>query len=216
VRRRGVVVVITITLSFAVGTAAFIGCGVEVAGTSEGVVDANADSPTPADSGSNSPMDSGVGDETAIDAADDLRSCGDGGACPQGTEACVNGTCLARMSVVVTLDGVSNLVLNTSSAKWHHVQYVPPGTTTINGVAWEPTWPGGPMVNCNCDSFATTFVGPALPPRAQNVTLTKNVGRFEVGVLQPTDLNGYTLTLLYNDDKGGAAPYDVTVVYATR
>jgi hypothetical protein len=217
-----------------------VGCGLDLQGAPvDGVTDAAPATETTADSGSatssaglpdggwdaNTSADASIdaGTTCTADTSKDLQHCGACfAACPAGTSECTNGVCLAKLTIAVLIDGKSELRIKGSTMRWHHFEYDAPGRhtstlpTTINGVAWLPSWPNaGSNVDCDCDSSATTIL-PALPARAQTATLTQTEGRDPVSLVQPTAANGYQLTIAYEDEVAGADDYEVTVTYDVR
>ena len=137
---------------------------------------------------------------------------------------CFLGICLLAMlappaiagtgsvRVEVTIDGVSELILGGNTAQWWHLNYDPPGTTTINGVSWTPT---GLSNGCSCLSDVFTGVAPAIPLNATNFAVTVSDGRGVVSIQQyPSSGNGYKLYVRFDDgSQGGADFYDVTINY---
>jgi hypothetical protein len=116
------------------------------------------------------------------------------------------------VNVAVRIDGVSDLSFSLDSAWWYHMQYDPPGTTTINGVSWIPT---GLSNGCSCTSNTFSGVTPPIPATATNFQVVVNDGRGVVTIEEtPSSSNGYELRVRFDDGPfGGADDYDVTVLY---
>lgn len=113
--------------------------------------------------------------------------------------------------VVVTVDGLSDLLLAGSTAQWHHLEYSPPGETVVNGVSWTPT---GLSSFCNCLSDVFNGVAPAIPQNATNFSVAWS-GRGTVTLEElPAAANGYRLRVRFDDvAPGGADEYDALISY---
>ncbi len=160
-----------------------------------------------------------------VDTTKDLKNCGGCGKACVGADAACTGTgtsagCSAVLHASALIDGESQLVIQGSTAHWHHIDHSPPGLwngndapTVLDGVNWTPTWSTGTSCT-NCDSSSTTVTPLAAKP--QTVTL-KAIGRDSLTITQqPSAANGYTLIIDFNDDSsGGGANYEADVLYQT-
>jgi hypothetical protein len=133
---------------------------------------------------------------------------------------------LAVLTVRAYIDGRSQLILRGETASWHHLDWAAPGRllgenepTYLNGVAWYPSWPDNPDAenrDCGCDS--STYVGVApLAPQEQVASLETVQARERVAIVQqPTEDNGYTLIVEFDDGvSAGADWYEVDISYLT-
>ena len=113
--------------------------------------------------------------------------------------------------VLVRIDGLSDLLLSGNTAQWNHLQYSPPGVTSLNGVSWTPT---GLSSFCNCLSDVFSGVAPAIPHNATGFSVTWT-GRGTVTLEElPTPGNGYRLRARFDDlGPGGADDYDALISY---
>jgi len=113
--------------------------------------------------------------------------------------------------VIVTIDGLSDLLLSGNSAQWHHIEYSPPETTVINGVSWTPT---GLSSFCNCLSDIFSGVEPPIPQSARDFSVTWS-GRGTVSLEElPSASNGFRLRVRFDDvAPGGADEYDALISY---
>lgn len=125
---------------------------------------------------------------------------------------CSSLAATGNVNVQVNIDGLSELILSANTAQWHHINYNPPGTTTINSSPWIPT---GLSNFCNCYSDIFTGVNPPIPQNASNFDITKNDGRGAVTIVQiPSASNDYKLIVRFDDDsQGGSDDYDVLLTY---
>jgi hypothetical protein len=124
------------------------------------------------------------------------------------------------------IDGVSYLILSGDSVRWYHRAYAAPGRlegadepTYLNGWPWFPAWPdeGGPE-NRGCDCDSSSFSGvPPVPERAFAASLNVIQARDSVRIAQqPGPTNDHTIHVRFSDSPGGAAWYEVQVIYTTR
>lgn len=115
------------------------------------------------------------------------------------------------VQVVVSIDGLSELLLSGNTAQWYHLEYSPPGETVLNGVAWTPA---GLSSFCNCYSDVFAGVVPAIPQTATDFAVTWT-GRGPVTLEElPAAGNGYTLRVRFDDvAPGGADVYDALITY---
>jgi hypothetical protein len=124
------------------------------------------------------------------------------------------------------IDGDSQLVVQDSAVRWHHLGAAAPGRlieadepTYLNGVAWYPAWPDVPDSenrDCYCDS--STYVGvPPLTRQDQVVSLKVVQARYGVAIIQqPKVANDYTLIVYFDDGPpGGADWYEISLGYMT-
>lgn len=113
--------------------------------------------------------------------------------------------------VIVTIDGLSDLLLAGNTAQWHHLEYSPPEETVLNGVSWTPT---GLSSFCNCLSDVFDGVAPAIPQNATNFSVAWS-GRGTVTIEElPAAANGYRLRVRFDDvAPGGADEYDALISY---
>jgi len=113
--------------------------------------------------------------------------------------------------VIVSIDGLSDLLLSANTAQWHHLEYSPPQETLVNGVTWVPT---GLSSFCNCLSNVFTGVAPAIPQTATNFGVTWS-GRGTVTLEElPSALNSYRLRVRFDDvAPGGADLYNALITY---
>lgn len=108
------------------------------------------------------------------------------------------------------VDGLSRLILQGDTARWHHFSYAAPGRhffvdepTIFSGVEWYPTWPDVPDAeNRDCECYSSVFddVRPALPPTAFTVDLRLIRSREATTVVQqPTASNDFTTVIEFDD-----------------
>jgi hypothetical protein len=128
------------------------------------------------------------------------------------------------VTVRALIDGHDHLLLKGSTARWRHFEFAAPGminerneATTINGVAWHPTWEDSDMDKevRVAKSMSDTYDGitPPIPAVAATVTLQKIRGRGTITVVQqPAADNDFTAIVDFDDNiAGGAAWYEVKV-----
>ena len=168
----------------------------------DGFVDAGADTTA---------VDAAAVDAAALDAAT-----ADGASCSPGTKALV---------VKVHVEGLSYLRIQSNQAWWYHVSYAAPGLstspaspTTINSVAWTPTWPfsSGDGMHCACESakFDLCKAGVALGPTPTFSSLKKISGPGVVVMHQvPLAGNGYRAAVLVHDTPYGSNWYEFKITF---
>jgi len=87
------------------------------------------------------------------------------------------------------------------------------GVPVLKKLNWTPDWPFPPPDEIRFPAFSSIFTGliPSLPSYPVTVSLTPIEARGSVSILQtPTEANGYTLIVDFNDDPlGGPAFYTV-------
>jgi hypothetical protein len=160
-----------------------------------------------------------------VDPLTDSDNCGScGHSCGPGL-SCVAGGCPAQLLVSAFIDGHSQLVINGSNVKWHHLTAAAPGRwqgrdlpTTLGSRMWLPVWPQpGENRDCNCDSQPLTDLANPLAAGAQIVTVEKLIGRGNVYVVQqPSAANGFTFEVEFDDDAGDAATYEILLKYSAK
>lgn len=209
------------------GGIALAGCGLSVVGV-ESTPDASV-LPIEAPAGPDASIaDSAPTNDGAVDAAppdaskpacapEGTKACCGGDRCPDGTDVCTAGQCMATLRVRVNIDGRTDLLLGKSGAFFRHYQYVRPGTAYLDDVTWSVKWPNDEL-GCQCDSSPTTLPAP-LANRAQTIVLKDNTKDWDASPVtldQPTAANGFVASVKFNDTGGGASDYDLTLTYATR
>jgi len=105
---------------------------------------------------------------------------------------------------------------------WEHGPVAPPLPTRINGNDWYPYWatlgPYGfcpPDSNCNYSSNTVSGLLPALAAKDQTLQLVLLDARTPVLVDNPSAANGYTASILFDDEFAGAEWYRVALTYET-
>ncbi len=152
----------------------------------------------------------------AVDAAANDAETADGASCSPGTKALV---------VKVHVEGLSYLRIQSNQAWWYHVSYAAPGLstspaspTTINTVAWTPTWPfsSGNGMHCACESakFDLCKAGVALEPSPTFSSLKNISGPGVVAMHQvPMVGNGYRAAVLVHDTPYGSNWYEFKITF---
>ncbi|MCE5228374.1 hypothetical protein LLG95_02095 [bacterium] len=139
-----------------------------------------------------------------------------------------------QIQVRAFIDGSDCLKIQGNKVWWQHRRYNLPGKwqgadepTYINGEQWMPSWDeslvnnhgalaGGMRENENRQFSDKLTIKNPLPREANdNIRLKINKGRGKVTIDQyPNQSNGYTLSVLFDDDSiGGADLYDVLIEY---
>jgi hypothetical protein len=208
-------------------------CGLDLAGASQPSQDAGVAAPGGDDaSGTPRAPDRATEDAavTSSCAQPSLTDCGGcNNACPAGTDACVDGKCIASVTVAVHIDGYDDLLIEGNTIRWHHLTWATPGPTTIDGVAWTPKWPPkpadckscgdpGPGANvCACTSTDAASLAPPLAKRDHDATVQKIAGRGDVTIVeQPRTANAHRLVVRFSDGEEKGADYTARVTYETR
>lgn len=137
---------------------------------------------------------------------------------------------------VITYDITGNfdtsdlLIIHRGTLQWHHdnggaavgrhagtddpttISTLLDGTSTMNAVAWTPTWPRDPPDQIRFDAFSSTYSSlvPALPAGGiGTVTPSTVTGRGTVTVTQlPDATNDWTLIARFADGFNGSAVLD--------
>lgn len=133
------------------------------------------------------------------------------------------------LKVRAFVDGRSQLIIQGSTIRWHHLDFEAPGRwrfgggskpTYLNQIIWQPTWPDSPDSTngfCDCDSSTYYFI-PSLAGKKQSVLLQVEQGRGSVHIVQqPNTDNDFTLIIELDDNPlEGADWYEVNLTYAVE
>src|SRR5205085_5476199 len=115
-------------------------------------------------------------------------------ACPAGSTSCTAGKCIATLRIRVGIDGQSYFLWSGKQAHWHQQTYAAPARhpdtplpLELNQIVFNPTWPDVPdsqNYTCDCDSSTMTVPSPALPARAQTVSLQVVAARKSITIAE--------------------------------
>lgn len=133
------------------------------------------------------------------------------------------------LKVRAFVDGRSQLIIQGSTIRWHHLDSEAPGRwsfgggskpTYLNQIAWQPTWPDTPNSTnelCDCDS-SSYYCIPSLAGKKQSVFLQVVEGRGLVHIVQQPDTdNDFTLIVELDDNAlEGADWYEVNLTYTVE
>lgn len=119
---------------------------------------------------------------------------------------------LETILIEAHVEGRSQLIIQGSTAQWHHLEGVAPGRdgsldrpTVLSDALWFPTWPDVPdpgNFDCNCVSSVFTGVQPPLPAEELTVDLRLVEARGAVSVVSsPSESNGFRAVIEF-DDRG--------------
>jgi hypothetical protein len=128
-------------------------------------------------------------------------------------------SCSCPIRIEADIDGRSQLILSPGSAQWHHYDYAAPGRlvdvgfcgrpqmtlpTIIDGIEWYPEWPDAPTEenrDCNCLSDSYEGIERRIPPGDLTPVLQRIQHRWPPAIVQyPTEANGYTTIIEFNDN----------------
>lgn len=157
----------------------------------------------------NSPLTACFPDDSWADNPDD---------CDDTDPAQYPGAIVDFLDLRACIDGSDSFVVQGSAGWWEHRNYdrvgehsgCPSAETTLDGVAWIPTW-ASTTVSDPYDPLPRT-----LPAYDTTLLITILEARGSVTVSeQPTSTNGWTGKVLLDDDAaGGPAMYEVLIQYA--
>lgn len=125
-----------------------------------------------------------------------------------------------HLHVEAWMDGRSNLIIQGTSVRWHHIEFAAPGReqfvdlpTKLGSFDWYPTWPDVPTVenrDCNCDSSMYSELPTAIPHAPSTTTLTITQVRRAPSVLQmPSAANDWTLVVELTDVGASGSSWDI-------
>lgn len=117
---------------------------------------------------------------------------------------------LETILIEAHVEGRSQLIIQGSTAQWHHLEGVAPGhagsgdrPTVVNDAQWFPTWPDLPDPdNSDCGCFSSVFAGvePSLPEEELEIDLRLIEGRGSVAAVEnPSESNGYRAIIEFDD-----------------
>jgi len=122
----------------------------------------------------------------------------------------------SRLAVRAYIDGSDDLKIQGDRVWWSHHDWDLPGRnggkhepTYLNDQPWQPVWQD------RRESAPTRLPDPLPASGDVTVTLAPVSGRGPVRLTQtPSAANGYTLSVLFDDnDQGGADWYDITLTW---
>ncbi|MDI6792700.1 MAG: clostripain-related cysteine peptidase, partial [bacterium] len=127
----------------------------------------------------------------------------------------------SELRVRAYIDGRSHLLIQGNEVWWHHYDNAAPGRlgganepTILNSAEWYPGWPEeGENRNCDCDSSRYSDLYPPLPSDGSQITLDPIAVRGAVSIVQqPSEVNGYTAIIEFDDNPpGGADWYEIAL-----
>lgn len=131
----------------------------------------------------------------------------------------------AVLNVRAWIDGKSRLYIQGSNVWWYHIEAAAPGKegdvnypTILNSHNWYPTWsiPDDQLRDCGgCTSSVYHNLSPALATDGANIQLAIIDVRDYVSIYQqPSETNGYTAIVEFNDPDGGAYWDEINITYS--
>ena len=139
------------------------------------------------------------------------------------------------LTIRAMIDGRDRLVLQGSTARWHHFDYAAVGrhdgldeptyfsmdlngTRVMDDVRWTPSWSTSAPDEIRREEWSSTFLGLAvkLPSEPQTLTLTNVQVRGTASIVSnPTDTNQYTTIIEFDDNPTGAHDwYEIRLSYS--
>jgi len=125
---------------------------------------------------------------------------------PFGAQVAAPPNAIREITIKMRVDASDNLKIRDGRLWIEHLRLALPSSFTINGVPWTPTW------NQRVTDSFTAFAAPLAPFADAKVTVTKITGRGSVTLREsPTEANGQTLTVQFQDPANGTAMYEVVI-----